>query len=370
MSYERYHRQMILPGFGEQAQQKIARARVLVIGAGGLGCPALQYLTAAGIGTIGIADGDTVSLSNLHRQVLFHTADIGKNKAQTAAAYLQQLNPDITFEVIAQHITTMNILETISAYEIVVDGTDNFATRYMINDACVLLKKTLVYGAVSRFEGQVAVFNYPVAENERSANYRDLFPEPPHENEVLNCSDAGVIGVLAGIIGSLQANEVIKMVTGLGSPLVNQLLTFNTLTNQQYTVKMTRSKNSQLLMPQSQEAFRQTDYAWLCRYQMQDNEIDARLFNQLIQQNNVDIVDVRELHEMPEAEGFKYFKIPLANIRTEYQVLKNKTVVVFCQSGKRSLQAAKQLSELLDDTRTIYSLSGGIVSWKEFCEMK
>jgi len=365
-SYERYQRQMILPGFGEKGQQQLIAASVLVIGAGGLGCPALQYLAAAGVGTIGIVDGDTVSLDNLHRQVLFSTNDIGKNKAVTAATHLKKINPEITITSFPEYATTENLLTLLSSFDIIIDGTDNFATRYMINDACVLMKKVLVYGAVSRFEGQVAVFNYSLEKEEQSSNYRDLFPEPPKENEILNCADAGVLGVLPGMIGSMQASETIKLITGLGTSLINQLLTYNILTNQLYTLRITARKDTALLIPQTEEAFRKTDYAWLCTSPVPVNEIDAYAFDQLIQQDNIDVVDVRELHETPIVDEFQHHNIPLVKIKTEYGQLKNDTVVVFCQSGKRSQQAVQLLSEQLGNAKTMYSLQGGIVAWKNF----
>jgi len=370
ISYERYQRQMILPGFGEEAQQRLYDARILVIGAGGLGCPALQYLAAAGVGTIGIADGDIVSLHNLHRQVLFQTADIGKNKALIAAAHLENLNPEITIQVFSEHVRNTNLLEILPAFDIVVDGTDNFTTRYMINDACVLKKKVLVHGAVSRFEGQVAVFNAPLENGKRSSNYRDLFPEPPKENEVLNCADAGVIGVLPGIIGSMQVAEVIKLITGLGEPLINQLLSFNVLSNEVYKLNITGKQPAQSLIPETEEAFTKTDYAWLCSAASQVAEIDASTFNTLIQQGNIDIVDVREWHETPEVNEFQHLRIPLSAIKTTAAQLKNDTVVVFCQSGKRSQLAAKLLAEELGQKKRILSLQGGIIEWKRFCQTK
>lgn len=370
ISYERYQRQMILPDFGEKGQQQLAAARILVIGAGGLGCPALQYLAAAGVGTIGIVDGDTVSLSNLHRQVLFNTDDVGKNKAEIAAAYLRRLNPEITVQSFPDNATTENLLTLLLSFDMVIDGTDNFAARYMINDACVLMKKILVYAAVSRFEGQVAVFNYPLENEMRSANYRDLFPEPPKENEILNCADAGVLGVLPGIIGSMQASEAIKLITGLGSSLINQLLTYNVLTNQFFTLKIAAKQDTASLIPKTEEIFRKTDYTWLCASPVPVTEIDALAFDQLIQQEHIDIVDVREMHEMPIVDEFQHRRIPLTNIEAEYEQLNNDTVVVFCQSGKRSRMAIQLLSEQFGNTKTMYSLQGGIVAWKNFRQKK
>ncbi len=367
-SYERYQRQMILPDFGVSAQQSLSTARVLVIGAGGLGCPVLQYLVGSGIGYIGIADGDQVSMSNLHRQTLFNTADIGINKAEVAANKLRLLNPDITIESIPVHLSNQNALDIIGQYDIVVDGTDNFAARYMINDACVLLGKTLVYGAVSRYEGQVAVFNHSLSQSERSANYRDLFPEPPKDDTVLNCADAGVLGVLPGIIGCMQAAEVIKLITGVGEPLVDQLLTYQLKDHQIFLMKIKPQPTTSSLIPSTAGGFKEMDYVWLCSSPVTSFEIDAAEFNQWIGQSHVTIVDVRESHELPTIQEFKHLRIPLASVKEATAELKNDIVVVFCQSGKRSLQAAKELTDLLGKTKKVYSLQGGILSWKKWIE--
>src|ERR1700730_111221 len=189
--YERYQRQIILPRFGEAAQQKLLKAKVLVVGAGGLGCPILQYLTAAGVGTIGIVDDDIVTLSNLHRQVLYSANDIGLSKAERAGNILQQINPDSKIVIYNNRLTNKNALVLFDQFDIIVDGTDNFSTRYMINDACVLLRKPLVYGAISQFEGQVSIFNFRQHENDEAVSYRDIFPDPPKADEVFNCAEAG-----------------------------------------------------------------------------------------------------------------------------------------------------------------------------------
>ena len=223
-AYDRYQRQLILKGFGVEAQDKLRRGRVLVIGAGGLGCPIIQYLVAAGVGHIGVADPDKVSVSNLHRQILFGADDIGAWKADVVRQKMQRLDPDAEIIIWKEQWMHPHCLEFFPQYDVVVDATDNFASRYMINDAAVLTGKPLVFGAVSQYEGQVAVFNCPIAEGGRSVHYRDLFPDPPQDGEVLNCSEGGVLGVLPGIIGCLQAAEVIKLLTGIGSPLANQLL--------------------------------------------------------------------------------------------------------------------------------------------------
>ena len=365
-SYERYHRQLILKDFGEAAQQKLLQAKVLVIGAGGLGCPALQYLTAAGVGTIGIVDDDIVALNNLHRQVLYSVNDIGSSKAETAAKKLSDLNPEIRIIPYNTRLTTENALDLISEYEIIIDGTDNFSTRYMINDACVLIDKPLVYGAISQFEGQVAVFNHSSQSNEEKINYRDIFPNPPQEDEVLNCAEAGVLGVLPGIIGTMMANETIKMITGIGEVLAGQLFTYNALNNQVFILSLSTSEESRPLMPKNKEEFKKTDYVWLCSSSHPELEIDTETFKKILsREKNADIIDVREPGEMPAATEFTNIKIPLGQLTNQMDLIRSDTVVLFCQSGKRSLQAARILSGIFRNTKKIYSLKGGIVQWKK-----
>ncbi len=365
--YQRYQRQMILKNFGDTGQQKLLQAKVLVVGAGGLGCPSLQYLTAAGIGTIGIADDDVVSLSNLHRQILFTVNDIGLPKALIAAEKLRQLNPEINIIAYAERLTTQNAFSIIGLYDIIIDGTDNFATRYMINDACMLLDKTLVYGAVSQYEGQVAIFNctQPINGEKESVNYRDLFPRPAKENEVLNCADAGVLGVLPGIIGTMQANETIKLITGIGKPLINLLLTYNALNNQMYEVELCARPETRALIPENKTAFEQTNYDWLCNAKMDLQEIDGIFFNQLLSSADIDVIDVRELYELPAIEAFAHHKIPLSKLAENLSLINANTVVSICQSGKRSLLAAKQLATIFGTSKKIYSLRGGFIQWKQ-----
>ncbi len=352
--YERYQRQIILPEFSETGQQKLLQAKVLVIGAGGLGCPVLQYLTAAGIGTIGIVDDDVVALNNLHRQVLYNVNDISLSKAETATQSLRKLNPDINIIAYNERLTVQNALNFFDEFDIIIDGTDNFSTRYMINDACVLMNKPLVYGAISQFEGQVAIFNAQ-AINE-SVNYRDIFPHPPKENEILNCAEAGVLGVLPGIIGTMMANETIKLITGIGEPLVNQLLTYNALNNQVYQLTLSAKKETRLLIPIDKAAFLQMDYEWLCTSPILPTEIDVATFNNLIANENIDVIDVRELHEIPEVNDFLNIKIPLGQLANNISQIQSDTVVTFCQTGKRSLQAAKFYPVFLEKLRkfTVY----------------
>lgn len=233
----RYNRHIILPEIGKEGQDKISKAKVLVIGAGGLGCPIAQYLAAAGIGILGIIDFDVVDISNLQRQVLYGKSSLGKNKALAAKQRLEDLNDTITINAYAEKLTHKNAIELFSNYDIVVDGSDNFNTRYLVNDACIITNKPLVFGAIYKFEGQVSVFNY-----KNGPSYRCLFPNPPEEGAVPNCSEIGVLGVLPGIIGTMQANEVLKMVLELGDVLSGKLLCYNALTLQNSILKIQRSE--------------------------------------------------------------------------------------------------------------------------------
>ncbi|MEO5684500.1 MAG: HesA/MoeB/ThiF family protein [Chitinophagaceae bacterium] len=364
ISYERYERQLALKEFGEAGQQKLLQAKVLMIGAGGLGCAVLPYLAAAGIGQIGIVDDDTVALNNLHRQVLYNVHDIGLPKAQQAASVLRQLNPDISIRAFTERLTVTNALSMMKEYDVIVDGTDNFSTRYMINDACVLLNKPLVYGAVSKFEGQVAIFNCTGNDNQPPVNYRDLFPQPPGPGEVFNCAETGVLGVLPGIIGGMQASETIKLVTGIGVPLVNKIITYNALTNQLFELQITAGAATGDLIPATMAAFEQTDYDWLCGIVANNFEIDASTFDKLRANNDVLLIDVREPGEMPLIDEFAHKQIPLGIMAQEWPETESETIIVFCQSGKRSLQAAKLLAGHWGNRKKIYSLAGGIRQWK------
>jgi len=219
----RYNRQIMLPEIGEEGQKKILGSRVLVIGAGGLGCPVLQYLSAAGVGTIGIIDFDQIELHNLQRQILYNDTQLGQSKAITAESVLRLLNPTLNYIVFNEKLTVANSIEILAGFDLVVDGSDNFTTRYLVNDSCVALGKPLVYGSILKFEGQFAVFNHG-----GNKNLRDLFPEAPNAEDVPNCNVNGVMGTLAGIIGTMMAHEVLKVIVGL-SVLGNELVLFNTL---------------------------------------------------------------------------------------------------------------------------------------------
>lgn len=361
-SYERYQRQITLSGFGEEGQQKLQEARVLVVGAGGLGCPALQYLVAAGVGTLGLVDDDVISLHNLHRQVLYASGDIGQPKTVVAAERLHQMNPEVTIKTYSSRFTNQNALGMIGHYDLVLDATDNFATRYLINDACVLGGKPLIYGAISQFEGQIAIFN--AAGEEPAVNYRDLFPQPPQQGSALNCAEAGVLGVLPGIIGTMQAAEAIKLISGLGKPLINQLFTYNALTQESFVFALTAKEGTRALIPGSAAELLQTDYEWLCEKPLAVEEINAAAFDRLRQLAGTVVIDVREDGEQPGVTEFQHRKIPLSVLSRQVPPIEAGTILLFCQSGTRSRQAATILSASFSEAKKIFSLKGGITHWK------
>ncbi|MBL3655151.1 molybdopterin-synthase adenylyltransferase MoeB [Fulvivirga sediminis] len=343
-----YSRQLILKGFGAEKQEALKAARVLVIGAGGLGCPALLYLAAAGVGTLGIIDGDVVEISNLHRQVLYTHDDIGENKAECAAKRLQANNPFIDVTVYKEALDNSNALEIITHYDLVIDGTDNFHTRYLINDACVILSRPFVYGAIAQFEGQVSVFNY-----KNGPTYRCLFPEPPLPGTVASCSEAGVIGVFPGLIGTYQAMEAIKMITGLGKVRAGSLLVINTLENTQYTLKISLNAANKNIIELS-------DYEWFCGVgQVPEMSVDEVKKKQL--KDQFTLLDVREPHEV-EAYNIGGLFIPLSELTDHYDRIPDQEIVVVCQSGIRSARAVNILKQ--KGFTAVYSLAGGLNAWK------
>ncbi|GGD92336.1 HesA/MoeB/ThiF family protein [Planktosalinus lacus] len=360
----RYHRQMILKSFGKTGQAKLAQAKVLVIGAGGLGCPALQYLVAAGVGTIGIVDNDVVSLTNLHRQILFSESDLSKPKATTAAAKLTALNSEVKLNVYNEKITTANALEIISNYDVVLDCTDNFESRYLINDACALLDKPLVYAAVLKYEGQTAVFNFKNKEEVERINYRDLFPNPVDAAHSVSCNEAGVLGVLPGIMGVLQTTETLKIITGIGEVLSNKLLVYNALNSSFNTFNLTKNSDSQKAMPQNNEEFKNYDYELYCN-SLLSFEITTETLTEMIDKK-LTIIDVRNPDEQPEAVDLSTFKMPLLELENLFESQVTSSQVVFiCQTGKRSLKAVELLKNNYSG-HTFYSLKGGVLAWNEF----
>ena len=363
----RYQRQLQLKSFGKQGQDKLASARVLVIGAGGLGCPALQYLAGAGVGTLGIVDFDTISLTNLHRQPLYTTTDVGRLKVEVAAEKLRALNPEIIIQKHDIQLTNQNALEIIEKYDLVIDGTDNFSTRYMINDACVILNKPLIYGAVMRFEGQVGVFNLEL--DALKTNYRDLFPNPPDAVSSPSCNEVGVLGVLPGIIGTWQASEAIKVITGIGESLANKILTINLLDNSIYEFQITQNSENQKSRPQNAKAFYEFKYNWFCN-PFSENVISCDDFEHVRKQSSCTIIDVREPDESPFISEFETHHIPMSQFSESIlNVIFRETVVVLCQSGHRSIKALELLKEK-HPTQKAFSLEGGILEWKKRNQIK
>lgn len=318
---ERYSRHLILEGFGEEAQLKLKNAKVLVVGAGGLGCPALLYLTAAGIGTIGIIDDDLVTESNLHRQILFSTDDIGKQKVVVAKTKLSSQNPFIAIETYFSRLTKKNVFDIIKDYDLVIDGSDNFSTRYLLNDACVILNKPLVYGAIHKFEGQVSVFNY-----KNGPTYRCLFPEPPNEGEMPACGEVGVLGVLPGIIGTWQATEAIKIITYVGEPLSGKLLSFDLLSNFISTFEFELDVKNRSIQSLG-------DHHFSCK----TNSISLDKLQAL--ETPVQLIDVREKTEFA-VKNLNGINIPVSEMKNRITELDPKALtVVHCKSGIRSKQA-------------------------------
>ena len=360
----RYARHYSLKDFGQEGQQKLAAAKVLVIGAGGLGCPVLHYLVASGIGGVGIVDNDIVSLSNLQRQVLYATDDLGKFKVEVAAEKLKRLNPETKITIYKTAISSKNALEIIVNFDIVVDCTDNFASRYLINDACVLLDKPLVFGAVYQYEGQVAVFNVK-DKNGVQANYRHLFPNPPQSDEVQNCNEAGVLGVLPGIIGVMQATEVIKLLTKIGEVLLNKLLTYNLLNHEIFILEITGGSAVYNLIPKTEIAFKAMDYDWLCGISV--TETGALSPADFVRKSTISdtiVIDVREKDELPKAD-FRCINIPLSELSIKMDAINEKNILLFCQSGKRSLKAVAILTEKFGTTKTIRHLKDGIMALQD-----
>lgn len=359
-TYKRYSRQIILKEFGEEAQEKLLNAKVMVAGAGGLGCPALLYLAAAGAGTIGIADFDVADISNLQRQTLYGIDDIGKSKAESAAKKLKAFNPEIEIRIYDVKLDNQNALKIISEYDVIIDCTDNFQTRYLINDACVILDKPLVYGAVMGFEGQAAVFIFRDKKTGIRTNYRDLFPNPPDDGSVISCNEAGVLGVVPGIIGTMQAAEAIKIITGIGKVLCNTVISYNVLSNRFEKFTVSPAENIESLIPKSQSEFSKYNYERFCGIKKSENEISVEDFYDLLVKENVRVIDIREENEMPLLSKFKSEKIPMTVFEKNISLLNSdETIVLICQTGKRS-SAAVEILKKKDSLCKAYSLSGGI----------
>lgn len=347
---KQYSRHLLLEEIGVAGQLKLKQAKVLIIGAGGLSCPVLQYLSAAGVGRIGIVDDDTVAQSNLQRQILYTHKDIGKSKAEVAVNRLQELNPYIQCSAYQSRLTKDNALELLEPYDIIVDGTDNFASRYLINDIAVLLNKPIVFGSIHKFEGQVSVFNF-----ENGPTYRCLYPTPPKLNTVPNCSEIGVLGVLPGIIGSLQANEVLKIILGLGNILSGQLLTFDALSMRQSIYSFEKNTSHGIISLEN-------DYE-VCDNSKKDiREISFQEYKE--QSSLYNVLDVRNQTERDEYH-IESIHIPLNELSERCnEIPDNKNLLLFCKSGVRSKLAIGILEEN-SFKRELVNLKGGLKSFSQ-----
>ncbi|MCI4670149.1 MAG: molybdopterin-synthase adenylyltransferase MoeB [Bacteroidia bacterium] len=367
---ERYSRHLILPEFGLEGQKRLKESSVLVVGAGGLGSPLLQYLAAAGVGRIGIIDNDVVDASNLQRQVLYGEDSLGLPKVEEAKKRVLSINPHIKVETYHSFLSTENALDIINNYDVVADGTDNFPTRYLVNDACVLLGKVNVYASIFRFEGQVSVFNYKDDEGKLGPNYRDLFPSPPPPGMVPSCAEGGVLGVLPGIVGSFQCLEVIKVLTGIGKPLAGRLFLIDTLSFTSRTLKIFRDPQNPLNGDNPTQK-KLVNYEQFCgidkakdqlRFENMKTKDVHELKKMLDQGDDFQLIDVREPNEY-EFVNINGELMPMSNIDNFIdKISKDKTVIVHCRSGKRSGDVIKRL-EKEHGFDNLYNLEGGILAY-------
>ncbi|OPB95573.1 HesA/MoeB/ThiF family protein [Elizabethkingia occulta] len=338
--FERYQCQIALPGFGISSQESLKNAKVLIVGMGGLGCPSSQYLASSGIGTIGIVDDDIVSLSNLHRQILYTPEDIGLPKVEVAARRLQQQNPSVNIIPLNFRVTSENVIDLIQEYDLIIEGTDNFETKYLLNDACVLTGKPLIYGAIYQHEGQVSLWNVLQNDGTYSPNYRDVFPDV-EESQVPNCREGGVIPTLAGIIGCMQANEAIKYLTGSEDLLSGKLWMLSVMTGKTQVIKLKKST-----------AVRITDLV---------QTIPLIPFEQFEREKTYfEIIDVRteKEHQLFNIGGKN---IPIEKLQDQFNNISSvlQPVLVYCHSGKRSIEAARKIKKTFPN-KEVFSLKDGL----------
>src|ERR1700726_3545018 len=363
---QRYSRHLIMPEVGMEGQLKLARAKVLMIGAGGLGAPLGLYLAAAGVGRLGIVDFDVVDFTNLQRQITFSTSDVGRPKIQAAKERLAGMNPQIRIDTYETRLTSSNALDLFRDYDIIVDGTDNFPTRYLVNDACVLLGKPNVYGSIFRFEGQVTIFGYPLG-----PCYRCLFPEPPPPGLVPSCAEGGVLGVLPGIVGAIQAAETLKLIIGKGQSLVGRLLLFDALAMRFRELKLRKNPECPVCGAHP-TVTKLIDYAEFCGIRGEEApapqttvpEITPRDFKaRLDRGDDLYVLDVREPHEYQICNLGGHL-IPLGDLSRRVNELdSSREIVAHCRSGKRSAEAVEFLQKA--GFRKIWNLKGGILAWSD-----
>ena len=360
----RYARHFSLPEFGIEGQQKLKAAKALVVGAGGLGSPVLLYLAAAGVGTLGLVDFDVVDESNLQRQVLFGVEVLGESKAKSAGKRLLELNPHINIDIHETRLTTENALKIIGDYDLVIDGTDNFQTRYLVNDACVILGKPNVYGSIFRFEGQASVFNF-----EEAPCYRCLYPEPPSPGTVPSCEEGGVLGVLPGIIGCIQANEAIKIITGIGTTLSGRFLLYDALDLNFQEVSFKRNPECSVCgdHPTVTELI---DYEQFCGINQPEPEHKwgeltvTELYQKIKLGNAPCILDIRESYEVLVAKIDGTIHIPMSQVRERLgEIDQSSEIVVLCKTGVRSANICELLVE--NNFKNVKNLTGGITVWSQ-----
>ncbi len=362
----RYSRHLLIPEVGLEGQKKLKAASVLVIGTGGLGSPVSLYLAAAGVGRIGLVDYDVVDFSNLQRQVIHGTSRIGTLKVESARDRMLDLNPDIQVDIYNEPFTSENAMRIAADYDLIIDGTDNFPTRYLTNDVCVLLGKPNVYGSIFRFDGQVSVFYA-----KEGPCYRCLFPEPPPPGLVPSCAEGGVLGVLPGTIGSLQATEALKLILGIGDTLIGKLMLYNALDMTFEYVKLRKNPNCKICGP-NPEVTELIDYEAFCGVPGHDHEegsvgggwdITATELSQRLQQgNHIHLLDVREPHELQISKLEGADLIPLGHLAARLSELDSaQEMVVFCKAGTRSARALELLVSA--GFRKVKNLKGGINSW-------
>lgn len=363
----RYSRHLIMPEVGMEGQLKLKNAKVLLIGFGGLGAPLGLYLAAAGVGRLGIVDFDAVDFTNLQRQVTFGTSDVGRKKLDAAKERLSNLNPEIQIDTYETRLTSENALEIIREYDLVADGTDNFPTRYLVNDACVLTGKPNVYGSIFRFEGQASIFGYP-----GGPCYRCLYPEPPPPGLVPSCAEGGVLGVLPGIIGCIQAMETLKLILGNGDPLVGRLLLFDALRMRFRELKLRKNPHCPIC-GEHRTINTLIDYAEFCGIRGEEKETAVNseipemtpreLKSRLDRGDDLFILDVREPHEY-QICNLQGHLIPLGDLANRVSELdSSREIVAHCRSGKRSADAVQFLSQA--GFRKIWNLKGGILAWSD-----
>ena len=362
---QRYSRHLLLPEVGVEGQRKLKAARVLLIGAGGLGSPAALYLAAAGVGTIGVVDFDVVDVTNLQRQILHGTSDVGRSKLASATDRIREVNPHVTVEAHEVRLTSENALDLFARYDVIVDGTDNFQTRYLVNDACVLTGKPNVYGSIFRFDGQASVFCTP-----DGPCYRCLYPEPPPPGLVPSCAEGGVLGVLPGLVGTLQATEALKLILGIGEPLIGRLVLVDALGARWKSVKL--RKNPECPACGTHSITSLIDYDQFCGITPAATtatsgvpEITPReVAERLARGDDFDLIDVREVYEegIARIEGARL--IPLGVFEEQIPSFdRTRDIVVSCRSGQRSAKAVRKL-QAAGFTR-VWNLAGGILRWSD-----